>query len=100
MAKFWAIYYGFSMAVYKGSREMEIDADSIQLLIILIVFELVTTCKLKGKVKDALRALIYKIYFLNNLYKKVKNNWFFIFFTKVVKKFLKWLITKFLKSIH
>ena len=100
MAKFWAIYYGFSMAVYKGSREMEIDADSIQLLIILIVFELVTTCKLKGKVKDALRALIYKIYFLNNLYKKVKNNWFFIFFTKVVKKFLKWLITKFLKSVH
>ena len=57
MAKFWAIYYGFSMAVYKGSREMEIDADSIQLLIILIVFELVTTCKLKGKVRDAFKGI-------------------------------------------
>ena len=57
IAKFCAIYYGFSMAVYKGSREMEIDADSIQLLIILIVFELVTTCKLKGKVKDAFKGI-------------------------------------------
>ena len=57
IAKFWAIYYGFSMAVCKGSREMEIDADSIQLLIILIVFELVTTCKLKGKVKDAFKGI-------------------------------------------